>query len=59
MAVCEGTADLAARHQVLVLTCHPATVDALVEASHAAGHGKPRLVKLSEDARQLSLSGGG
>lgn len=57
-AVCEGAVELGSRHQVLVLTCHPATIEALGEASAAAGAGEPPHLDLSGEARQLSLSAG-
>lgn len=45
-AVCESVVELAERHQVLVLTCHPETVAQLRRAAASCGKPDPAVISL-------------
>jgi uncharacterized protein YhaN len=45
-AVCESVVELAERHQVLVLTCHPETVSQLRRAAVSCGKPAPAVISL-------------
>ncbi|HIC58092.1 MAG TPA: hypothetical protein EYO94_11875 [Acidobacteria bacterium] len=45
-AVCEAIIDVSSRHQVLVLTCHPATVAQLQSSAEDASAPQPHLIMI-------------